>query len=161
ARDFQRALFGTVLPRLGYRPFQLAFRVLLALAWGGYAVAIAAGLRGGLLPARWVLAGAATVGVASALFCPPSLSHDCYFYVGYARMALVYGLNPYAHTQDQLIARHDPFAPWLGPSGYGPIWTLLSMGLFALARGDAAWAQPAMMKLLEAGALILAALAGR
>jgi hypothetical protein len=70
--------------------------------------------------------------VVGAVLAPPALSSDVYAYVGYARLADVYHLNPYLATQKTLIALHDvtaSFLHWPIASPYGPLWTLLCMGV--------------------------------
>ena len=75
--------------------------------------------------------GAIVVLLAVFACVPPLLSHDVYSYVDYARLAVVHGLDPYAHAPGAAPA--DPaFAhvDWTGTtSAYGPLFTLASFPL--------------------------------
>lgn len=165
-RQFQRHLFGTaILPHLSASSFALLFRVLLCGAWCGYALAIIAGLKGGILPTKRVVILIAGVAVVLAVIFPPSLSTDSYASLGFARLKLLYGLNPYVvKPQTTLRALGDPVAPylfWDGPTAYGPLWSCLTVAIVAAFRSAGLWGQVVALKLVAAGAVVLAALAGR
>ncbi len=65
------------------------------------------------------------------VFCPIVTSQDVFSYIAYARMEVLYHLNPLTTVPAQL--RHDPVYPnifWVNqPSIYGPVWTLLASAL--------------------------------
>jgi hypothetical protein len=67
------------------------------------------------------------------------LSHDVYSYVDYARLAVLHGLDPYAHPP--VAVPSDPaFADvdWTGAtSAYGPLFTLATLPLAWLPVGGA------------------------
>jgi hypothetical protein len=87
-----------------------------------------------------------------------------YGYVGYGRMQVLHGWNPYATRQQALLDAHDPVGPflvWNIASPYGPLWTLLSAGVVGVLRGASVFAQVLGMKAIGAAALLGAAAAGR
>src|SRR5437660_561897 len=86
----------------------------------------------------------------AAPLAPPSLTPDVYLYAGYARIQLLHGINPYIHNFGQLAAAGEPQARFLGPSGYGPVWTLLALAICAPLSAAGLWWQVAALKLLEA-----------
>ncbi|HEY7371880.1 MAG TPA: glycosyltransferase 87 family protein [Polyangia bacterium] len=163
-RDFQAALRVPIGPlsEPTFRAGMRAFLVASSLAW---VILCAALLRASPAPPARIAAPVwGAVAVAVAVLCPPSLSHDVYLYVGYARLGVVHHLNPYVAGQAALAALHDPTAPyatWSISSPYGPLWTLICMVPVGLARGASLWAQVVVLKLLAAGALIAAAHGGR
>jgi hypothetical protein len=163
-RDFRAALHLPIgaLSEPTFRAGMRAFLVASSLAW---LVLCALLLRTSAAPpARFAAPAWGGLAVAVAVLCPPSLSHDVYLYVGYARLAVVHHLNPYVAGQAALVALQDPTAPyatWSISSPYGPLWTLICMVPVGLARGASLWAQVLVMKLLAAGALIAAAHGGR
>ena len=65
------------------------------------------------------------------VFCPIVTSQDVFSYIAYARMEVLYHLNPLTTVPAQL--RHDPVYSnifWVNqPSIYGPVWTLLTSAL--------------------------------
>ncbi|HZP83461.1 MAG TPA: glycosyltransferase 87 family protein [Chthonomonadaceae bacterium] len=162
--QFARHLFGRTLPALDRAAFALWFRVALVGLWLSYIFLLGTGLRGGVPARRTLLSLVIGVPLLVALFCPPSLSVDAYGYVKYARMQVLYGLNPYTHVPAVLKERHDPAAGypgWNHSTPYGSLWTLLACGLVWVLRSAELWGQVVAMKLVEAGALVLAAFAGR
>lgn len=162
---YQRTLLGGLDPVLRDRAFAVAFRILLGSAWLGYAVAVGLGLAVGAPPARLTLALSAAAAFLLAVWCPPSLSTDVYAYDAYARLKVYYDKNPYVTNPSALKAWGDPTALFVGyleiPCVYGPIWMLTSMVGAAAARYASLWWHVALLKLLEAAALLAAALAGR
>jgi hypothetical protein len=163
-RDFRAALHLPIVA-VSEPTFRAGMRALLVVSSLAWLVLCAVMLRTSRAPSVRIaaLVGGA-VAVAMAVLCPPSLSHDVYLYVGYARLAVVHHLNPYVAGQAALVTLHDPTAPyatWSIASPYGPLWTLICMVPVGLARGASLWAQVVVMKLLAAGALVAAAHGGR
>ena len=163
-RIFQEQLFGETLYGMDVGTYMLAFRLLLVVVWMSYGAAVFLGLRGSVLKPKTVIALTALVAIALAVFWPASLSNDSFAYIAYARMQVLYGQNPYAVSPTYLETVKDPTAwsiPWKMLSSYGSVWTLLSIGLITLLKNAGLWWQEVAMKLIQAGALIGAALAGR
>lgn len=151
-----------------FRRFSRVFRVLVVLIWASYALFVAAALQetklGTKLAARPLILLVAAVAVIVALFSAPLLSTDAYAYVSHGRLFLLYGQNPYLFGPHTLVHSNDPVAPfltWDAPTVYGPFWTWIEIAVTALLRHGGVWTQVLAMKLLEAGALLAAALAGR
>jgi len=162
--QFRAHLGLTRLPPLDYHAYSRAFRLLLILLYAGYALLLAAGLRGARLAPRTVLAVVSLAGVAVALFQPPLLSSDVYANVSHGRTFVLYGHNPYLWRPSGLAAAHDPvarFLAWDWPTIYGPLWTWIEIAIAALLRPAGVWTQVLGHKLLLAGALVFFALAGR
>jgi hypothetical protein len=88
-------------------------------------------------------AGVAAVVVLHLLFviAPPLLSSDLFNYVGYARLDVVHGLNPYVHPLS--AAPIDPsyiYVGWpLNTTAYGPLFTVASLPLGWLGFTSAIW----------------------
>ena len=164
AEHFRQVMFGGHLPTLSPVVFVAWFRIFLIASWLGYAVAVVAAIRGGILKPKAILGVVVPLAVLLAVFCPASLSCDAYGYIAYARMQVVYGLNPYADTPRILLAHADPtvkFLVWDIPTPYGPVWTVFSIMVVWLLRSVGLWWQLVAMKLVAAGGLIATALAGR
>jgi hypothetical protein len=164
ATHLQQAWLGRALPRLSEEAFVVGFRMLLAGAWAGYGIILVAGLRGGTLNPRPVFILVAALALVLALFGPPTLSSDAYAYAGFARLQLRHGLNPYLHTPTTLSAHGDPSGALIGwdiPYVYGPAWLIASIGLLAALPSHDLALQVIVFKLVEAAALVGAALAGR
>jgi hypothetical protein len=166
AGDF-RAAFG--LPPTPHAPadaFTAAFKTRLYIIWISYGFMLL-GLfhRKNPLPIKPVLALIAGVAVVVAVVCPPILTGDPYAYIGYARIAVTYGHNPYSEAPITFLqAHHEALAgrlAWNIPIVYGPLWTILSIILTAPLKFAGLWPQLVAMKLIEAVALVLAAVAGR
>lgn len=162
---YQRTLLGGFDPALNDRTFINGFRILLGCAWGLYALALGLGLKVGAPPFGSIMALGGVTAFLLAVWCPPSLSTDVYAYVAYARLPTYYGKNPYVTAPSAMKAWGDPTAPFVGylhiPCVYGPTWVLLSMAGAAATRDASLWWQVMLMKLLEAVALLAAAVAGR
>ena len=144
--------------------FQWAFRALVLLVWLGYVVLLYAGFRHGISRPMTILVVAASLAVMLAVVFPPSLSHDLYAYIAYGRMAPLYGLNPYTHSLEELSKLGDAAAlHYVTPASsvYGPVWTLITSGLAVLLNGLSVSAQLVAFKLVEAAALVGAAVAAR
>jgi hypothetical protein len=144
--------------------YRAGFRALLGLSWVAYFALVMAGGLGGPLPhRRWSSLIVVAAALVAAVAWPPSFSCDVYAYVGYGRMKVLHGLNPYATTQQWLIDHHDatgPFLRWNIASPYGPLWTTLSVALVWVLRGASLFAQVLAFKLVGAGALLAAAWGG-
>lgn len=162
--DLQKNWFGTSLPRVSAGTYFFWQRLLLVATWIGYAMLVIAGLRGGRVHPRWILILIVILALLLGLFCPPTLSTDTYAYAGFARMRVLYGLNPYLNTPSALRERDDPTGQvihWEIPCVWGPVWLLSSIQLIEFMRATALWWQVMAFKLVESAALVGAALAGR
>ena len=149
------------VPKLSAASYSSCFRMGLVTLWCGYALAVLAGLQGASLKARPLLAGIAGAALIMAVFCPPLLSHDVYAYAAHGRLLTLYGQNPYLVRPSFLSAVGDPAAhylTWDWPTVYGPVWTRIEA---ATAHSPSLWLQVVALKLVQAGALVAAALAGR
>ena len=73
-----------------------------------------------------VVAVALGLSVLALVLAPVLLSSDLFGYIGYGRLGLLHGLNPYEHGV--IAGRPDPVVPliyWQHPSSpYGPLFTL-------------------------------------
>jgi alpha-1,6-mannosyltransferase len=80
---------------------------------------------------------------------PPLLSRDLIGYISYARMGVLYGLDPYSHVPAS--APGDPLFALVGWPGqhtpYGPLFTILSYPLALLGPLGAYWAFKALAAL--------------
>jgi alpha-1,6-mannosyltransferase len=76
------------------------------------------------------------------VIAPPLLSSDLFNYVGYARLQVVYDLNPYVHPLS--AAPIDPsyvYVGWpLNTSAYGPLFTIATLPLGWLSFTGGVWA---------------------
>lgn len=163
-RHYQLVLGQGLQPALSLAAFAWSFRLVLAAAWLAYALTVVLGLLGFAPSPRLSLVLIVGVALVYALVSPPSLSTDLYAYVGFARMQVLYGLNPHLHTFETLRAQADPiagFCPAEAANTYGPVWTILSVAVVWLFRGCGLWWQVAALKLLSAAALVGTALCGR
>lgn len=164
AREWREHVLPHPLGAWDARTYVPAFRGLLVLAWAAYTLAVASALRRGALPFRTTRVLVMGAAFAFAVFAPPVLATDSFAYVAYARLYALYGQNPYTCLPSYLVFAHDPTVPflfWNLPTVYGPVWTLLSATLVAVLHGSGLWAQVVAMKVVEAVALVAAALAGR
>lgn len=164
ARHWQGRLLPHSLASLDAQTYRAAFRGLLVLLWGAYAAAIGFALRRAALPFKFTRIAVIGAAFALAVIAPPVLATDAYAYVGYARLYALYGQNPYTCLPSYLHFAKDPTVPflfWNLPTVYGPLWTLLSAMAVAILHGAGLWTQVLAMKLIEAAALVGAALAGR
>jgi hypothetical protein len=109
--------------------------VVFLLAIGGYLIAVMSLDRGVVdvrSATRLVLLFAALFQIT--LFLMPGLfTTDVFSYLLYARIAVVYGDNPYLHPADAYP--DETFLSWINPvhqhapNSYGPLWTDLSIGM--------------------------------
>jgi hypothetical protein len=108
-------------------PTAIGFSVVLALMTIAYVVAVACA------PAldRRVIVGAIVLLHAIWLLVPLMPSTDVFNYLGYARLGVRHGINPYLHGI--AAAPHDPVMPlstWRHlRSPYGPLFTLASYAI--------------------------------
>jgi hypothetical protein len=107
--------------------------VAFALVWAGFLAYLGAVLAAPALGPRVVWATIVVLVVAFAMV-PVVLSHDVFSYVDYARLGVLYGLDPYVHAPaaapgDPVFAEVD----WTGAkSAYGPLFTLATYPLARL-----------------------------
>jgi hypothetical protein len=158
---FQRVVLGHPSPGIALFSYVAWLRLLLACAWLGYGAALIAGIQGAAVPSRVVLAGATGASILLALFCPPSFSLDSYLYVAFARMRVEHGINPYVNTMAQMAAAGEPLREYLGPSGYGSVWTAFTIALYVATRYAGIWWQVVAVKMVASAALISSSLIGR
>jgi len=162
--QFQRHFGLDGIHSWNFRWFSRAFRALIVLLWASYAFFVVTALRGADLAARPLILLVAAVAVAVAVLSAPLLSTDVYANVSHGRLFVLYGRNPYVFGPEALAHGNDPVArylTWDAPTIYGPLWTWIEIGIAALLRHGGVWTQVIAMKLVEAGALVAAALAGR
>lgn len=131
------------------------FQSLSLLMCGGY-VLVLLGARA--LPLR---ALAATIILAHLILLlgPPLISQDVFGYLGFARLGVVHGLDPYTHAAAQ--APTDPIFRYVGwpfeHSPYGPLFTLMSYVVAPLGVAGGLWALKALAMLASLGAVGLIA----
>lgn len=160
-----RTLLGlTGLPSLPLPTYTPVFEALLFLCWLSYGLVVlgtSAARRDAPRLAVPALAGFAGL---LAVFAPPALSTDVFAYAAHARMALLYGWNPYLHSPMELKAVGDAsarFQVWDLPSVYPPVWTLLSCAALWPLKHGSLWCQVVALKGIEAAAVVGAAAAAR
>ena len=144
--------------------FVWIFRLLLAAAWAGYGTILLTSYRYNVGIGRYALPAIGGLALSVALLCPPSLSSDVYAYAGWGRMAVIYGLSPYAHTLASLAGLGDPaglIAPVGASTTHGPVWIALVSALVGALRGAGLWVQVVALKLLAGGAVLAAAVSAR
>jgi len=161
---FRKALHVGFLGPMSIPSFLLWFRLLLAVSWCGYLVAVIAVFRNGVPSERVVVGTMVVVAALLAFWWPASLSGDVYGYAAFARMYALHGLNPYTHTPDALHALGDPSAPFARfrhTTIYGPVWTLVSVVIVWALKSVGLWWQVVALKLLAGLSLVMCALVGR
>jgi hypothetical protein len=93
------------------------------------------------------------------LLGPPLISQDVFGYLGFARLGVLHGLDPYTHFAAQ--APGDPVYQFLGwpfqHSPYGPLFTLGSYALVPLGLAGGLWAFKAIAVAASLGAVALIA----
>ncbi len=146
---------GLHLPGLGAGSFQL----LTLLGCAGYALALACARRLSLRT-LWVAIALAHLAL---LLGPPLISQDVFGYIGFARLGVLHGLDPYTHVAAQ--ASGDEVFPFVGwpyqHSPYGPLFTLLSYASVPLGVSGAMWAFKALAVATSLAAIALIARAAR
>ena len=145
--------------------YRAGVQVLQVASWVLYGLLLALVYRGARFSTAWTWPLALPVTVVVAVAMPAALSADAFAYVGYARLAVVHGLNPHLYTQVDLVKLGDPTKPYLHwpiASPYGPLWTLLCMAIVATGRlfsPDGIWGVVLALKLIgAAGVLGMAAM---
>ncbi|MDX6651498.1 MAG: alpha,6-mannosyltransferase [Solirubrobacterales bacterium] len=110
------------------------------------------------LPRRAVF-GAIVAAVLAMTLAPPLLSSDVFNYIGYARLDVLHGLNPYQHALD--AAPSDAAFAYVGwqhsTSAYGPLFTLLTLPLAKLGLTGALWTLKALTAAAALACIALAA----
>jgi alpha-1,6-mannosyltransferase len=128
----------------------------LLVAMGGLYLVVL--LVGRWLPG-WVAAVAVVVLTAIFALAPPLISTDIFNYVNYARLGVLYHINPYQHGAAAFPA--DPSYVFTGhrwittPTAYGPLFTLLSYAFVGLGVAGAMWALKAVAALATLGCAAL------
>ena len=93
----------------------------------------------------------------AALLAPPLLSGDVFGYVGFARLEVLHGLNPYLSSAS--AAPGDAIHPLLGwttvTTPYGPLFTLFSEALVPLGIAGAVWTFKALAALTSLATVAL------
>src|SRR6476619_3804820 len=91
------------------------------------------------------------------VIAPPLLSRDIFNYVGYARLDVVHGLNPYVHPLSATPT--DPsyiYVGWpLNTTAYGPFFTLASLPLAWVSFTAAIWVLKSVTALASLGCVAL------
>ncbi len=102
-----------------------------------------------------VRAGLAAIVALNLIFfaAPPLLSSDVFNYLGYARLEVLHGLNPYQHPL--AAAPADGSFPYIGwqhsTSAYGPLFTLTTYALAPLSLSASLWLYKALMAAASLG----------
>jgi hypothetical protein len=93
------------------------------------------------------------------LLGPPLISQDVFGYLGFARLGVLHGLDPYTHYAAQ--AMKDPVFPFLGwpfqHSPYGPLFTLGTYAVVPLGLAGSLWALKSVVALCSLAAVALVA----
>lgn len=140
--------FGELIP---WRPddglfMGVAFSLLLAAMFVAYGIVLACERE---VPQRWAIGALVALHVIFVLGPPLALT-DIFNYVGFARLGIVHGVNPY--TAAPAVVPVDPSFEWTswrhGLSPYGPLFTVASYGLAPFGVPVAYW----MVKLATAAA---------
>ena len=155
-----RALFNFNPDKFSPLTYSRGFAGLLAFAMLAYGLMLFVAHRTSMQMTRGLLLAAWVFTLGFATIVPAGLSCDVYAYLAYARMAVVYGLNPHVHTQFELATLHDPvaeFLQWNVPSPYGPFWTQLTILLIWPVKSLSLAVQVLVLKWLAGVALLLTA----
>jgi alpha-1,6-mannosyltransferase len=138
--DGHRVPQGVLGPLAGHSTgtlYEPRFWLLLLVMTVGYGLVFA-----GSLPARAAIAS--IVALHALILIAPPISSDVFSYLDYARLGVLHGVNPYAHSP--AFVPGDPVYRYVGhlwthmPSTYGPVFTVLSYpaALLGIAGGVAA-----------------------
>jgi glycosyl transferase family 87 len=109
---------------IGGTLYQPRFWALMLLMAAGYALLVCFGT----LPAKGAIAG--IVALHAVVLIAPPISSDVFSYLDYARLGVLHGVSPYAHSPAFLPG--DPAFGYVGrlwvhmPSAYGPLFTVAS-----------------------------------
>ena len=170
-RLFKDALGLGHLATISTPAFIAWFRAFTLCAYAAYAALLFAASRATAVDLRRGVLLIGVVSVAVAIFYPPSMSSDLFSYIAYAEMPARYHLNPYLTSPQVLVAAGDPIVAYLPhidprspasglkwdiPTVYGPVWTSASV-LISWLVGENIFLTAVLLKLLEAAALIVAA----
>lgn len=159
-----RTRFGFRVPVVSLAAYTRLFRTWIVLSWAAYAGLVWAMIWGARLGPRWTWRLSVPVVVVVAVAMPAGLSTDVFAYLGYARLAVVHGLNPHLHTQVELARLGDPTAAYLSwpiASPYGPLWTLISMVVVWATPTGSVLGAVIVLKLIAGAAVLVAAAATR
>ena len=162
--QFRAHLGLSHLPTPTPQSYSFLFRVSLLMLWSGYALSLLAAWQGAALRVRPLAAAIFTAAVTTAILVPPLLSSDVYAYAAHGRLFVLYGQNPCQTLPIYLADVGDSVAPylvWNWPTVYGPVWTRIEIAAVGLLHSGGLWPQVVLLKLVQAGALTAAALAGR
>ena len=169
-RLFKESLGLGHLGTVSSAAFVQLFRGFTLLTYFSYAGLLLSAHKANGLDLRRGLVFVGVVASTVAVLFPPGMSSDVFSYLAYAHMPARH-LNPYFTPPSTLIALGDPVAAYLPhidprlpaaglkwniPTVYGPVWTMTSSGLSMLG-GRSLFAQAVLLKLLEAGAVMIAA----
>jgi alpha-1,6-mannosyltransferase len=114
------------------------------------------------LPA-WAVAAGIVAAELVIVLGPPLVSQDVFGYIGFARLGLLHGLDPYTHVAAE--APNDAVLPFLGwplqSSPYGPLFTLGSYALVPLGVAGALWAFKTIVLLASLAVVGLTTVAAR
>lgn len=160
--EFKSHLHIPAMRSLSSGVWAWGFRALIVLLWGGYALAVRAGLKGQLPRPRVIVGLMVTASLIFAVFSTPLLTTDCYAYLAYAHMHALHGLNPYVTLPTALDIWRDPithFLSWNIPTVYGPLWTWTCDAVVFFCP-ELLWGQVVLVKVIAAGSLWGAALLG-
>jgi len=155
-----RARFHAGDAGLAASTYRAGLQVLQVASWVLYGVLLALVYRGARFSAAWTWRLALPVVIVVAVAMPAALSADAFAYVGYARLAVVHGLNPHLSTQVDLVKLGDPTKPYLHwpiASPYGPLWTMVCMAVVAIGRlfsADGIWGVVLVLKLIGAAGVL-------
>jgi alpha-1,6-mannosyltransferase len=118
------SILGPLAGHGGSHLYIARFWLLLAMMMAGYVLIVAAGTL------RPMPAIAGIVALHLIVLVGPPLTSDVFSYLDYARLGVLHGINPYAHSPAFL--KTDPIYPYVGhlwrhvPSAYGPLFTVAS-----------------------------------
>lgn len=160
---FSRFLFNSEFAPISQRWFISLFVGLVLVAWMGYALALFGLYRGGRR-LGWILAIGALLATSVAVLFPASLTHDLFAYLGFGRIGAIYGLNSYQVPLTTLARQGDVAAlhyPAPHPSIYGPLWTMIVTAVAWTFQRLPLVPQLIALKMVDAVALVGAALAAR
>jgi len=137
-----------------------SFQTLMLIMCGGYLLVL---ITARSLPAS-ALVGAIVAAHVILLLGPPLISQDVFGYLGFARMGVLHGLDPYTHVAAE--APTDAVFRFVGwpfqHSPYGPLFTLTSYATVPLGLAGGLWAMKALAVLCSLGAIaMIAGAAGR
>src|ERR1039458_2690131 len=127
--------------RLGYRVFLIAL-LAFSVAYVVLLVLARARSHSDRTAARWAIGLVAVLNLI--VFAGPILiSTDVFSYIGYARMGVVHGIDPYTHGPVAIVG--DPVFRYVGhdwlkvATAYGPLYTLITYPLGLLGVIGALW----------------------